>query len=74
MSTPNEELEQLVKHLNDKNKVVAKSFLSWLLEKQLDDEDDTLTPEDIKAIEMGREELRNGETVSLEELKRELQL
>lgn len=74
MSVPNEELEQLVRHLNDKNKLVAKSFLSWLLEKQLDDEDDVLTPEDIKAIEQGRQKLRNGETISLEDLKRELQL
>jgi hypothetical protein len=74
MSVPNEELEQLVRHLNDKNKLVAKSFLSWLLEKQLDDENDTLTPEDIKAIEQGRQELKNGETISLEDLRRELKL
>lgn len=60
--------------LNDKNKVVAKSFLSWLLEKQLDEEDDCLTPEDIQAIEQGRLEFQNGQTKSLEDLKRELEI
>lgn len=33
MSVPNDELENILGNLNDKNKVVAKSFLSWLLEK-----------------------------------------
>jgi hypothetical protein len=74
MSVPDEELEQLVRHLNDKNKLIAKSFLSWLLEKQFDDEEDMLSPEDIQAIEQGRQELQNGETISLEDLKREIKL
>lgn len=74
MSVSIEELEHLLRHLNDKNKLVAKSFLSWLVEKQFDDEDDMLTPDDIKAIEQARKELNNGETKSLEDLKRELQL
>jgi regulatory protein YycI of two-component signal transduction system YycFG len=74
MSIPNDELEQLVKQLNGKNKVVAISFLSWLLEKQADEEDVILTAEDIEAIEQTRQELRDGQTISLEDLKRELQL
>jgi len=74
MSMPNDELEQIVKQLNGNNKVVARSFLSWLLESQIDDEDDNLTSSDIKAIEQTRQELRDGQTISLEDLKRELQL
>lgn len=74
MSMPNDELEQLMQQLNGKNKVVAESFLTWLLEKQLDEEDDTLTFEDIEAIERARLEYKKGETVSLEDVKRELQL
>jgi hypothetical protein len=74
MSVPNDELEQILDHLNDKNKVVAKSFLSWLLDKQKDEEDEYLTPADIEAIEKGRIEFQNGQTRSLEDLKRELEL
>ena len=74
MSMPNDELEQIVKQLNSTNKVVAKSFLSWLLESQIDEEDDILTTRDIEAIEQTRQELRDGQTISLEDLKRELQL
>ncbi|CAM2910488.1 hypothetical protein PASE110613_07190 [Paenibacillus sediminis] len=74
MSVPNDELEQILGHLNDKNKVLAKSFLSWLLEKQIDEEDDHLTPEDIEAIEQGRLEFQSGQTKSLEDLKRELEI
>jgi hypothetical protein len=74
MSMPNDELEQIVKQLNGNNKVVAKSFLSWLLENQFDEEDDILTTKDIEAIEQTRQEFRDGQTISLEDLKRELQL
>lgn len=56
MSIPNDELQKILNHLNDKNKVVAKSFLSWLLENQLDDESDYLTDQDIQAIENGKKE------------------
>ncbi|MBP1155070.1 MULTISPECIES: hypothetical protein [unclassified Paenibacillus] len=73
MSVPNDELEKLIKNLNDKNKVVAKSFLSWLLENQLKD-DDVLSEDDILSIKQARYELVNGETTSLEDLKRELEL
>lgn len=74
MSVPNDELEKLLKNLNDKNKIVAKSFLTWLLEKQLDNEDDILSFDDIKAIEQARMELENGETTSLEDLKSEFEI
>jgi hypothetical protein len=74
MSVPNDELEQILDHLNDKNKVVAKSFLSWLLEKQIDEDDDFLTPEDIRAIEQGQLDLQSGNTKSLEDLQRELEI
>ena len=74
MNAPNEEIKQILDNLNDKNKVVAKSFLSWLLDKQLDEDDDYLTPEDITAIEKGRTEYLNGQTKSLEDLKRELEI
>lgn len=63
MSVPNDELIQILDHLNDKNKVVAKSF-----------HDDYLTTEDIIAIEQGRMEYQNGQTKSLEDLKRELDI
>ncbi|GIQ71560.1 hypothetical protein DUZ99_19400 [Xylanibacillus composti] len=74
MSVPKDELEKIINRLNDNNKVVAKSFLSWLLEKQMDSEDDQLTPDDINALEQARKEFQAGETTSLEDLKRELEL
>ena len=74
MSILNDDLEQMVKHLNNKNKVVAKSFLSWLLENQIEENDDFLTPNDIKAIDQAHEEYQAGELYTLEELKRELQI
>jgi len=74
MSVPNDELKQILDHLNDKNKVVAKSFLTWLLDKQYDEDDDYLTAEEIIAIEQGRMEYQNGKTKSLEDLKRELDI
>lgn len=72
MSIPNDELEKILNHLNDKNKIVAKSFLSWLLENQLDDESDHLTDQDIQAIEKGKKDFENGKTITMEDLKREL--
>lgn len=74
MSVPKDELEEIINSLNDNNKVVAKSFLSWLLEKQVDSEDDQLTPDDINALEQARREFHAEETTSLEDLKRELEL
>lgn len=70
MSIPNDELEKILNHLNDKNKVVAKSFLSWLLESQLDDESDYLTDQDIQAIEKGKKDFENGKTITMEDLRR----
>lgn len=67
MSVPNNEIKQILDHLNEKNKIVAKSFLSWLLEKQIDEEDDYLTADDIKAIEQGQLDFQGGKTKSLEE-------
>ncbi|MBA9088835.1 hypothetical protein FHR92_005380 [Fontibacillus solani] len=74
MSVPSNEFEKIIDHLNDKNKVVAKSFLSWLLDKQLDEDDEYLTASDLEAIEKGRLEFHNGQTKSLEDLKRELEI
>lgn len=74
MSVPKDEIEKIINSLNDNNKIVAKSFLSWLLEKQMDSEDDNLTPDDINALEQARREFQAGETTSLEDLKRELEL
>jgi|GEM_PF-3236530 len=74
MSIPNDELDKLVKNLNEKNKVVAKSFLTWLLEKQLDNEDDVLSFDDITEIQIARRELENGKSTSLEDLKREFEI
>ncbi|MFD0959021.1 hypothetical protein [Paenibacillus chungangensis] len=49
MSTSkHDDIDYILNHLNDKNKVVAKSFLSWLLENQEDEEDEYLTSEDVK--------------------------
>jgi len=74
MSVPKDELEKIINSLNESNKIVAKSFLSWLLEKQMDSEDDHLTPDDINALEQARREFHAGETTSLEDMKRELGL
>lgn len=72
MSIPNDELQKILNHLNDKNKIVAKSFLSWLLENQLDDENDYLTDQDIQAIKNGKKDFDDGNTITMEDLKREL--
>ena len=72
MSIPNNDLEKIINNLNEDNKIVAQSFLSWLLEKQLDD--DYLSSYDIKASIQARKEFETGETTSMEELKRELEL
>lgn len=72
MSVPNDELEKILNNLNDKNKIVAKSFLTWLLEKQIDDDDNYLTADDIQAIEQGQNDYVNGKTKSMEDLRREL--
>ena len=74
MRVPKDELEKIINSLNESNKIVAKSFLSWLLEKQMDSEDDHLTPDDINALEQARREFHAGETTSLEDMKRELGL
>ena len=71
MSMPNDELDKIIKKLNDDNKVVAKSFLSWLLEKQMNNDDEYLSSDEIQALIQAREELDVGETTSLEDLKRE---
>ncbi|GJM70069.1 hypothetical protein HMSSN036_22850 [Paenibacillus macerans] len=47
--------------------------MSWLLDQQFDEED-MLTEEDIKAIEEARKDQQEGKTLSLEDVKRELQL
>lgn len=72
MSIPNDELQKIINHLNDKNKIVAKSFLSWLLENQLDDESDDLTDQDIQAIEKGKKDFESGKTITMEDLKHKL--
>lgn len=52
----------------------ASSFLSWLIEQQIEEEDEELTHDDIKAIEKARKELMDGETFSLEDIKREFEI
>lgn len=74
MSVPNDELEKIINNLNEDNKIVAKSFLSWLLEKRLNDDDDYLSSDDIQALVQARKEFDADETTSLEDLKRELEL
>ena len=73
-ASKHDDFHDILNHLNDKNKVVAKSFLSWLLEKQADEEDEYLTSDDLKALEKGRIQYQNGQTKSLEDLKREFEI
>lgn len=73
-ASKHDELEEILDHLNDKNKVVAKSFLSWLLDKQMDEDDEYLTSSDMEALEKARNEYQNGQTKSLEDLKREFEI
>jgi len=72
MSIPNGELEKILSHLNDENKIVAKSFLSWLLENQKEEEDDYLTAADIEAVKQGQKDYRSGNTKTMEDLRSEL--
>lgn len=72
MSIPNKDLKKIINNLNEENKIVAQSFLSWLLEKQL--HDDYLSSDDIKALVQAHKEFEAGDTTSMEELKRELEL
>ncbi|WP_010271887.1 hypothetical protein [Paenibacillus senegalensis] len=74
MSIPNDELDKIIRRLNDDNKIVAKSFLTWLLEKQADNDDEYLSSDDIQALIHARREFDAGETTSMEDLKRELDI
>ena len=62
--TVRENLHQLVDTLPEERLEEALNFLDQL------DDDDTLTPEEEAAVERGLEDIRQGRTITLEELKR----
>jgi hypothetical protein len=62
-----ETLHELVDALPDDMTEDALEYLYWLLA-----ESDTLTEDEVKAVEAGKAELARGEYVTLDEVKRRL--
>jgi hypothetical protein len=67
--TTRDELHHLVDALNDAAADELLEYAHWLLEPT-----DTATPEELARIETGKAELARGEYVTLEELRRKLDL
>jgi hypothetical protein len=65
--TTKEELRQLVDTLSDQDAADLLDYAHWLLE-----ESDILTPEDMARVREGEDQIRRGEYVTLDSLKREL--
>jgi hypothetical protein len=65
--TTKEELRELVSTLSDELAADLLEYARWLLE-----ESETLTPKELARVRQGEEQLRRGEYVTLEALKRDL--
>ncbi len=63
-----EELHRLVDEMSDREALDALDHVRWLLS----DEEETLTEEEMKQVEQDFEEIRRGEYVTRDEIKRRL--
>ncbi len=71
---PKEICEELGLHEGDFVEIAERRGTVVIKPKKLVDPDDVLTPEEEKIVEEGFEQLKRGEYVTWEELKRELDL
>ncbi len=67
--TTKEELRGLVDSLSDAEAAELLDYARWLRE-----EGEALTPEELARVSRGEEEIRRGETVCWDELRRDLNL
>lgn len=67
--TTKEELRHLVDSLSDAEAAELLDYARWLRE-----ESEALTPEELARAGRGEEEIRRGDTVSWDELRRDLKL
>lgn len=84
MSVAKERFNDIFKKLSDKEKEQAIDFMEWLYEKRkrtwkealgnVPEEDEALSPEEIKALKESEEDLKAGRTKPLAEVLRELKV
>ena len=63
--TTKEELRQILDSLDDVEAAELLDYARWLLE-----ESETLTPEELERVHEGEEQIRRGECITLDALKR----
>lgn|GEM_PF-4519406 len=71
MSKIHDDLQRLVNLLPEEQAVVVKQLVELLIEKG-DIDSEPLSPVEVSTLERGKEQAAKGETISLEELEREL--
>lgn len=71
MSKIHDDLQRLVNLLPEEQAVVVKQLVELLIEKG-DIDSDPLSPAELAALERGKEQAAKGDTISLEDLEREL--
>ena len=71
LNIPKSELHELVETLPDSESLAAKRYLEFLISRS---ESEFFSPEDLAEIEEGFEEIRRGESISLDELEKKLGL
>lgn len=67
--TTKEELHHLVEVLSDQDAAEVLDYIHWLQE-----EPDTLTPEEMERVRLGEEQIARGEFTTLEQLRHDLGL
>ncbi len=67
--TTKEELRQIVETLNEEDAAELLDYAQWLLEQE-----DPLSDEELTRAERGLDQIRRGEYVTLDEVKRNLRL
>ena len=71
MSKIHDDLQRLVNLLPEQQAIIVKQLIELLIDKgEMDSE--PLSPAELAALERGKEQAARGETISLEELEREL--
>lgn len=71
MSKIHDDLQRLVNLLPEEQAIVVKQLVELLIEKG-DIDSEPLSPSELSALERGKEQAAKGETISLEDLEREL--
>lgn len=71
MSKIHDDLQRLVNLLPEQQAIIVKQLIELLIDKG-DSDSEPLSPAELAALERGKEQAARGETISLEELEREL--